>query len=159
AGVETAVVLSSGTPGARRGDTSMCPLLTSTPRKDHVLQRLRWRKDADSMTVPDRTAALGHDSDWVERFGPLGIVSHSRSCPGQVEYPPEPQSGGSPVSTPIVLIPGDGIGPEVTTAAKAVVEAAGAQVQWIEAAAGVGALERFGDPLPQATLDLIRRYR
>jgi isocitrate dehydrogenase (NAD+) len=59
----------------------------------------------------------------------------------------------------VVLIPGDGIGPEVTTAMQAVVRAAGADLTWVEAYAGLGAAERFGDPLPQATLDLIRRYR
>jgi isocitrate dehydrogenase (NAD+) len=62
-------------------------------------------------------------------------------------------------ATPVVLIPGDGIGPEVTAAMQAVVAAAGADVTWVEAFAGVGAAERFGDPLPEATLDLIRRYR
>jgi isocitrate dehydrogenase (NAD+) len=58
-----------------------------------------------------------------------------------------------------VLIPGDGIGPEVTAAAREVVRAAGADITWIEAAAGLGAAERFGDPLPDATLEAIRRYR
>src|SRR5206468_1334094 len=37
--------------------------------------------------------------------------------------------------------------------------AAGADVTWIEAVAGEGAAERFGDPLPEAVLDLIRRHR
>jgi isocitrate dehydrogenase (NAD+) len=63
------------------------------------------------------------------------------------------------VATPVVLIAGDGIGPEVTAAARAVVAAAGADITWVEASAGLGAAERFGDPLPAATLDLIRRYR
>ena len=63
------------------------------------------------------------------------------------------------MSTPVVLIAGDGIGPEVTAATQAVVEAAGATITWIEAHAGLGAAERFGDPLPLATLDLIRRHR
>src|SRR5205807_772117 len=62
-------------------------------------------------------------------------------------------------STPVVMIAGDGIGPEVMEAAQAVVRAAGADIHWVEAFAGLGAIERFGDPLPQATLDLIRRYR
>jgi isocitrate dehydrogenase (NAD+) len=61
--------------------------------------------------------------------------------------------------TPVVLIAGDGIGPEVTAAMQHVVAAAGSRVTWVEAHAGVGAAERFGDPLPPATLDLIRRYR
>jgi isocitrate dehydrogenase (NAD+) len=63
------------------------------------------------------------------------------------------------VATPVVLIAGDGIGPEVTAATQAVVEAAGAAVAWVEAHAGLGAAERFGDPLPAATLDLIRHHR
>ncbi len=61
--------------------------------------------------------------------------------------------------TPVVLIAGDGIGPEVTASMKAVVEAAGADVAWVEALAGLDAVERLGDPLPSGTLDLIRRYR
>jgi isocitrate dehydrogenase (NAD+) len=63
------------------------------------------------------------------------------------------------MATPVVLIPGDGIGPEVTTAMKQVVAAAGADITWVEATAGLDAAERFGDPLPTATLELIRRYR
>jgi isocitrate dehydrogenase (NAD+) len=61
--------------------------------------------------------------------------------------------------TPVVLIAGDGIGPEVTAAMRAVLEAAGAAVTWVEALAGLDAAERYGDPLPVVTLDLIRRYR
>jgi isocitrate dehydrogenase (NAD+) len=63
------------------------------------------------------------------------------------------------LATPIVLIPGDGIGPEVTAAAQSIVKAAGATVSWIKAAAGTGAAEEFGDPLPSQTLDLVRQYR
>jgi isocitrate dehydrogenase (NAD+) len=63
------------------------------------------------------------------------------------------------LKTPVVLIAGDGIGPEVTAAMRTVVDAAGAQIEWIEGHAGLGAVERFGDPLPGATLDLIRRHR
>src|SRR5712692_11420855 len=40
-----------------------------------------------------------------------------------------------------------------------VLQSAHADVTWVEALAGIPAVERFGDPLPQATLDLIRRYR
>jgi isocitrate dehydrogenase (NAD+) len=59
----------------------------------------------------------------------------------------------------VVLIAGDGIGPEVTAAMQEVVRAAGAAINWVDAAAGQSAAERFGDPLPAATLDLIRRHR
>src|SRR5262249_25244735 len=60
---------------------------------------------------------------------------------------------------PVVLIPGDGIGPEVTAATCAVVTAAGARVRWIEALAGIPAAERYNEPLPAQTLDLIRQHR
>src|SRR5216683_1359940 len=63
------------------------------------------------------------------------------------------------MTTPVVLIPGDGIGPEVTAAAREVVRAAGADLDWVEAEAGIGAAEHYGDPLPAATLELIRRHR
>jgi isocitrate dehydrogenase (NAD+) len=57
------------------------------------------------------------------------------------------------------MIPGDGIGPEVMDATRAVIAAAGAKIDWIEGPAGLDAVERFGDPLPEQTLDLVRRYR
>jgi isocitrate dehydrogenase (NAD+) len=63
------------------------------------------------------------------------------------------------MSMQLVLIPGDGIGPEVTEAAKRIVAAAGATIDWVVAPAGLGAAERLGDPLPDSTLDLIRKHR
>ncbi|HEU5190864.1 MAG TPA: isocitrate/isopropylmalate dehydrogenase family protein [Methylomirabilota bacterium] len=59
----------------------------------------------------------------------------------------------------VVLIPGDGIGPEVSAAAQEVVAAAGVAIDWDIAHAGVAAAERFGDPLPEATLAAVRRHR
>jgi isocitrate dehydrogenase (NAD+) len=59
----------------------------------------------------------------------------------------------------VVLIPGDGIGPEVSAAAQEVVAAAGVAIDWVIAHAGVAAAERFGDPLPEATLEAVRRHR
>ncbi len=59
----------------------------------------------------------------------------------------------------IVLIEGDGIGPEVTQAACRVVAATGVKVDWVKAPAGIPAAEQFGDPLPEETLEVIRRYR
>jgi isocitrate dehydrogenase (NAD+) len=63
------------------------------------------------------------------------------------------------LATPVVLIAGDGIGPEVSAATQAVLSAAGALVDWVEAPAGLVAAEKHGDPLPAITLDLIRRHR
>jgi isocitrate dehydrogenase (NAD+) len=61
--------------------------------------------------------------------------------------------------TPVVMLPGDGIGPEVMAATQQVLAAAGARVDWIEGLAGLPAVEHCGDPLPDATLDLVRRHR
>jgi isocitrate dehydrogenase (NAD+) len=59
----------------------------------------------------------------------------------------------------IVLIEGDGIGPEVTAATCRVISAAGVRVDWVKAAAGIPAAEKYGEPLPEETLEMIRRYR
>lgn len=59
----------------------------------------------------------------------------------------------------VVLIPGDGIGPEVTAAVKTVVAAAGVAINWVPAEAGAECAKRRGDPLPDETLDLIRQHR
>lgn len=59
----------------------------------------------------------------------------------------------------IVLIEGDGIGPEVTQAACRVVAAAGVTIDWVKAQAGIPAAEQYGEPLPEETLEMIRRYR
>jgi isocitrate dehydrogenase (NAD+) len=59
----------------------------------------------------------------------------------------------------IVLIEGDGIGPEVTGAARRVIEAAGVKIDWVRTPAGIPAAEQLGDPLPDESLEVIRRYR
>jgi len=61
--------------------------------------------------------------------------------------------------TPVVKIAGDGIGPEVMAATQQILAAAGARIDWIEAVAGLGAVEKYGEPLPDVTLDLIRKHR
>ncbi len=58
---------------------------------------------------------------------------------------------------PIVVIPGDGIGPEVTVAVQRIMQAAQAPVEWMERQAGITALETQGDVLPKETLELIAR--
>lgn len=59
----------------------------------------------------------------------------------------------------VTLIPGDGIGPEVTAAARSVVDALGLGIKWEEAIAGTGAIQEFGTPLPQETIDSIKRNK
>jgi isocitrate dehydrogenase (NAD+) len=63
------------------------------------------------------------------------------------------------MATTITLIPGDGIGPEVTEATRRVLDAAGAELDYDLQVAGAEALARHGDPLPDAVLESIRRNR
>jgi isocitrate dehydrogenase (NAD+) len=63
------------------------------------------------------------------------------------------------VTTRVTLIPGDGIGPEVTEAARRVLDATGVALDWDRRNMGAGAFSRTGDPLPRATLDAIRSSR
>ncbi len=60
---------------------------------------------------------------------------------------------------PVTLIPGDGIGPEVTEAARKVIDATGVEIQWHVFQAGEEVLNRYGTTLPQETLDAIMRDR
>ena len=59
----------------------------------------------------------------------------------------------------ITLIPGDGIGPEVTQAAVRVLEATGVEFHWELAFAGDRAQDMYGTPLPNYLLDSIRRNK
>jgi len=59
----------------------------------------------------------------------------------------------------ITLIPGDGIGPEVTGAAISVLRATGFEAEWETFVVGAEALSRFGDPLPQDLIDSIKRNK
>src|SRR5437660_1145943 len=60
----------------------------------------------------------------------------------------------------IVLIPGDGIGPEVTAATKRVIEAAGLSVEWVELPAGASAIEQgYENVLPQRTLAAVQAHK
>jgi isocitrate dehydrogenase (NAD+) len=57
------------------------------------------------------------------------------------------------------LIPGDGIGPEVTTAVTSVLDAAGVAIEWDRHDAGVTAFEKTGQTLPAELLESIRRNK
>lgn len=60
----------------------------------------------------------------------------------------------------IVLIPGDGIGPEVTAATKRVIEAAGLSVEWVELPAGASAIDQgYDNVLPQRTVAAIQAHK
>jgi isocitrate dehydrogenase (NAD+) len=59
----------------------------------------------------------------------------------------------------VTLIPGDGIGPELTGAMQRVVEAAGVDIDWEIVEAGAGVVDKYGTPLPEHVLESIRRNK
>ncbi|MFN9202965.1 MAG: isocitrate/isopropylmalate dehydrogenase family protein [Gemmatimonas sp.] len=61
--------------------------------------------------------------------------------------------------TPVTLIPGDGIGPSIAEATVRILAAAGAEIEWDRQVAGMAGVARWNDPIPEATLDSIRRTR
>jgi len=61
------------------------------------------------------------------------------------------------MGTPVVLIPGDGIGPGITAATVRILEAAGAEIAWETHLAGLAGVMQHHDPMPQSTLDAIAR--
>ena len=56
---------------------------------------------------------------------------------------------------PATLIPGDGIGPEITRAVVAILEALGAPFAWDVQQGGLAGIEAHGDPLPGVTLVIV----
>lgn len=63
------------------------------------------------------------------------------------------------MSHTVTLIPGDGIGPEVSGAMQRVVEATGVDIEWDVQQAGEAALESYGTPLPEHVLASVRRNK
>lgn len=59
----------------------------------------------------------------------------------------------------IVLIPGDGIGEEITRAVTTILNSAGAEINWIEQRAGESAYKDLGNPLPDETVEAIEKHR
>ncbi|MGB9589110.1 MAG: isocitrate/isopropylmalate dehydrogenase family protein, partial [Armatimonadota bacterium] len=59
----------------------------------------------------------------------------------------------------ITLIPGDGVGPEQTAAAKRVIEATGVDIEWEIHDAGIDVIDKYGTPLPEHVLESIRRNK
>lgn len=59
----------------------------------------------------------------------------------------------------VVLIPGDGIGTEITNSVTTILEKAGADINWVECIAGLKAHEEVGNPLPEETIEAIEEHR
>jgi isocitrate dehydrogenase (NAD+) len=63
------------------------------------------------------------------------------------------------MAIPCTLIPGDGIGPDITAATIRVLDATGAAFEWDRQVAGMAAVQTVGTPIPDETLDSIRGTR
>jgi isocitrate dehydrogenase (NAD+) len=59
----------------------------------------------------------------------------------------------------VTLLPGDGIGPEITRATRRVLDASGVEIEWHEWEAGAGVVEQYGTLLPPHVLESIRATR
>jgi len=59
----------------------------------------------------------------------------------------------------VTLIPGDGIGPEITTAMRRVVGATGVDIEWEVVEAGADVMEKYGTPLPEHVIESVRQNK
>ncbi len=59
----------------------------------------------------------------------------------------------------VTLIPGDGIGPEITNAVTTILEKAGAQIEWDVQTAGTDVIEAEGSPLPDRVIESIKKNK
>ncbi|SMP48153.1 isocitrate/isopropylmalate dehydrogenase family protein [Anoxynatronum buryatiense] len=59
----------------------------------------------------------------------------------------------------VVLIPGDGIGPEVAEATRKIVGATGVEIDWLVVEAGTAVLDKTGELIPQSVFDAIEAHR
>ena len=59
--------------------------------------------------------------------------------------------------TEVTLITGDGVGPELADAAKRCIDATGADIKWHICEAGIDVMEKEGTPIPERTLQSIKK--
>src|SRR5438067_10410723 len=59
----------------------------------------------------------------------------------------------------VTLIPGDGVGPELTEATRRVLEATGVAFEWDWQEAGADVMDKYGTPLPEPVLESVRRNK
>src|SRR5881397_3914883 len=118
------------------------------------------------MPCPYHARGVRGDGRIVRRHGRrahrAGGVPHRgsgrwrRSLVGTRPGGEEPHAGAA-VTREATLIAGDGIGPEITQATLHVLDALGVQIAWDEQYGGMSAIDKAGTPLPDATLESIRR--
>ena len=61
------------------------------------------------------------------------------------------------MGVPVTLIPGDGIGPSISAATVRILDAVGADITWDTQVAGMAAVAKYGDPIPDVTLESIKK--
>jgi isocitrate dehydrogenase (NAD+) len=61
--------------------------------------------------------------------------------------------------TKVTLIPGDGVGPEIVQACRRVIDASGAEIEWMVMEAGADVMDKYGTPLPVPVLESIRENK
>ena len=59
----------------------------------------------------------------------------------------------------ITLIPGDGVGPEITAVTKKVIEATGVEIEWDIQEAGAEVIKKYGTPLPPSVIESIKKNK
>ena len=59
----------------------------------------------------------------------------------------------------ITLIPGDGVGPEITAVTKKVIEATGVEIEWDIQEAGAEVMEKYGNHRPPSVIESIKKNR
>jgi isocitrate dehydrogenase (NAD+) len=74
-----------------------------------------------------------------------------------IEYSPGSQTFRSILMVDITLITGDGVGPELAEATRRCIDATGAEINWQPAEAGADVMERTGNPLPEATIESVKK--
>src|SRR5262249_38590589 len=90
---------------------------------------------------------------------PVAITPTCACCRRSTRFWESPEMTRVRRRPTVTLIPGDGIGPEVTAATCRIVEAAGAGISWDGQLAGKAGAARFATPIPDPLLASIRRHR
>ena len=110
---------------------------------------------------PGARRALAGARRHAERQGDLAELgarqpAPRRTWPSTRRSPPYSRSTAA-MTYDVTLIPGDGIGPEITAQTVKVLEATGLRFNWDEELAGMAAVDATGTPLPDATVESIRK--
>ena len=63
------------------------------------------------------------------------------------------------MSYTITLIPGNGIGPEVTEAAVRIINSTGVKIEWERVEAGIDVLSKYGTPIPDSVIESIKKNK